>query len=263
MLAEARRLSNLEPETPLTNSPPMHGLTGIWEHGLSPYRKQSFGQNGLILQSDGTPHGTWTWLDESQGLFFVDDPGIWMNLCRITNPKIIESVVMNGVQFRYTRKSDTSVVTPALPASCDVIAKLTAAEQSLRAAAEQAWQQETGKALSALESKVRQLPEPDRSGFSRTVDRLTLEKSFQRRTEPTSDLAGKWVLEGRTFEFASGGSVLVSGESKGKWLWGKARSRKHIVFTLGAGRLTAIGNIGGESMELLIIGSKPVQAMKL
>lgn len=264
LLAQVRRLSTIEPETPLTHAQKMHSLAGVWEHGLSPFRKSSFAPDGLILQVDGTPHGTWSWLDESQGLFFVDDiPSKWMNLCRITGADTIESVVIDGAQFKYTRKSAAPVTLPALPPSSELMAKLTAAEQSLRDLAALAWQQETDRALMALQSTIQELPEPDRSELSLTSTRLRLETSFQLRADPTPGLAGKWVIEGRTLEFTAGGAVLVNGTPKGSWLWGKSRSRGVIVFTLGAGELTALGNLGDGSLELQVIGSGPKHALKL
>lgn len=267
MLAEARRLSLMEPETPLDSSPSPAGqsLKGTWEHGLAPFRKGSFAPNGLGLQPDGTPSGTWFWLDESQGLFVVDDTTtMWMNLCRIVDPTTIESVVVNGAQFKYQRKSTESVTLHALPPACDVMTKLAAAEKSLRDQADLAWQQETQKTVRALEATAQQVPETDRSEITLTITRLQMEKSFQAKTDPTAQLASKWITEGRTLEFAPGGVVLVNGEPKGKWLWGKSRSRDNVVFTLGAGGLTALGRLdgSGDSMELHLIGAETKHAMK-
>ena len=266
MLAGARRLSLIEPETPLESpspSPTTQSLKGIWEHGLSPFRKGSFAPDGLGLTADGTPHGTWFWLDEGQGLFVVDDTTtMWMNLCRIVDPTTIESVVVNGAQFKYKRKSAGPVILPALPPDCDVMTKLMAAEQSLHEQAALAWQLETKHAVTALDAIVHELPEPERSEFSLTKAQLQMEKCFQIKTEPTPGLAGKWITEGRRLEFTAGGIVLVNGEPKGKWLWGKARSRDNFVFTLGAGDLTALGRLDGDSMELHVIGAETKHAMK-
>ena len=265
LLAEARRLATIEPEAPLSQSQALHSLDGVWEHGLSPFRKSVFAANGCVLQMDGTPHGTWTWLDEAQGLFFVDDiPSQWMNLCRIANAEAIGSVVMNGAQFTYTRKAAVALAPLALPAGCDVMTKLEAAEKSLREEAAVAWQEEARKVTAALDSIAHELPEPDRSEYSLTITRLQLEKCFQPKVEPTPALTGKWITDGRTLEFTSGGVVQVNGEPKGKWLWGKSRSRENVVFTLGAGQLTAVGRLdgSGDSMELLLIGGEAKHAMK-
>ena len=265
LLAEARRLATIEPETPLSQSQALHSLGGVWEHGLSPFRKSVFAANGCVLQMDGTPHGTWTWLDEAQGLFFVDDiPSQWMNLCRIANAEAIGSVVMNGAQFTYKRKAAAAPAPLALPPACEVMTKLEAAEKSLRDEAAVAWQEETRKAMESLESIARELPEPERSELSLSTSRLQMEKCFQPKVEPTSGLKGKWITDGRTLEFTSGGVVHVNGEPEGKWLWGKSRSRENVVFTLGAGQLTAVGRLdgSGDSMELQLIGAETKHAMK-
>ncbi len=265
LLAEARRLGTIEPETPLSQSQALHSLDGVWEHGLSPFRKSVFAANGCVLQMDGSPHGTWTWLDEAQGLFFVDDiPSQWMNICRIVNAEAIQSVVMNGAQFTYTRKAAAAPAPLSLPPASDVMTKLEAAEKSLRDESASAWQEETRKAMESLESIARELPEPERSELSLSTTRLQMEKCFQPKVEATPGLKGKWITDGRTLEFISGGVVRVNGEPNGKWLWGKSRSRENVVFTLGAGQLTAVGRLdgSGDSMELHLIGAETKHAMK-
>ncbi len=266
LLSEARRLGILEPETPLESpapSPATLELKGIWEHGLSPFRRGCWSPSGLGLQPDGTPHGTWTWLDESQGLFVVDDTGSkWVNLCRVVDKDNVSSVVIDGAQFSYKRKAPESPVFPPLPPSCDIITKLIGAEKTLRDQAAQAWKQETEKASKVVESVMLDLPEPERSDMSSALSLAQKQPMLQSRTEPDARLSGKWITEGRTLEFISDGVVLVKGEPKGTWRWGKARSHSCIVFTLGAGQLTALGELGADSMEVRIIGAETKHAMK-
>jgi len=263
LLMEARRLELILPETPLPPSQEMQSLAGLWEHGLAPYRQGSFTPGGLIVMPDGTPHGTWSWLDEGQKIFFVDDDSKWMNLCRIKDANTIESVVIDGSQFKYTRKSSIPAAGPPLPAACNVLADLAAVEKTLRDDAAAAWQKEKDTVVALLESALPDLPKPNKTTLTGTIEELRTKKIFQVRTEPTEKLAGKWVVDGLVLEFLSGGVVRVNGEPKGKWLWGKKRSKGHVVFTLGPGGLTAIGNFGGGPMELQIIGSTPKHAMKL
>lgn len=267
MLAAVRRLDVLEPETPLESPPPSPAtlaLKGIWEHGLAPFRKGCWSPEGIGFQPDGMPTGTWTWLDESQGLFVVDDTGSqWMNLCHVVNGDLVESVVIKGAQFKYKRKAPESPAPLALPAYCDLITKLVAAEKALREKSAKEWKQETEKTAIALESIQKDLPETDRAELAKTAAQLQQQTCFQRKIEPSQrTLSGKWIIEGKTFEFISDGIVLVNGKRKGKWQWGKARSHSCIVFTLGAGNLTALGELGDGNMELHIIGAESKHAVK-
>ena len=122
---------------------------------------------------------------------------------------------------------------------------------------------ETQKTVAALEALQKELPESDRSEFEKFVGQLQQQACFQRKIQPSQrTLKGKWIIEGRTFEFIEDGIVLVNGERKGKWQWGKARSHSCIVFTLGAGNLTALGELGDGNMELHIIGAESKHAVR-
>jgi hypothetical protein len=160
------------------------------------------------------------------------------------------------------RKAPEFPAFPPLPRSCDIITKLIGVEKPLRDQAAQAWKQETEKASKVVESVIQGLPEPERSELSPALALAQKQTILQSKTEPDPRLAGKWITEGRTLEFISEGVVLVKGEPKGTWRWSKARSHSSIVFTLCAGQLTALGELGADSMELRIIGAETKHAMK-
>lgn len=266
LLDDAKRVSELAPELPLTEADPTKPSPATLQLAV-PWDIPSSTSKYELL-ADGTANlgnlvVKWAWFDEARKICYIDYvDGEFAEFAQIVTPTKLTLFGMDGGHFSFTREEAAAI--PAADAKkaepTPALVKLLTTEATLHEAFNASIQATEKKVASFLTQQASTLPNDTRPAVLALASRL--EKGFTSlyppAVTPNVALAGAWTTAGKTLEFAPGGGLIVNGKKQGNWTWPKQKKQNVVLFSLGPKDTIAYGllkpNLPAEMKIYPIIG---------